>query len=61
MFTPVILACVASACFAVSGVAYPTQETCEADMKSEGVQFVEQQFPTARILQMQCIDWGSEA
>ena len=61
MFTPVILVCIMNTCFAVSGNAYPTEETCKVDMQSSGVQFVEQQFPTARILQMQCIEWGSEA
>lgn len=61
MFTPVILVCIMNTCFAVSGNAYPTEETCKVDMQSSGVAFVQQQFPNARILRMQCINWGLDA
>ena len=61
MFTPIILACTASACIAVSGPVYGDKETCENSVMSQGAAFVAQRFPGYQPIDYKCIAWGEPA
>jgi len=60
MFTPIILACTASACIGVSGPAYPDEETCKRSAMEQGIMFVQQTFPGYQPVDYKCVAWGTD-
>ena len=61
MFTPVILACTTSACIAVGGPGFSTEDECNRSAMQEGAMFVSQRYPQHKIIDYKCIAWGAPA
>ena len=58
MFTPVILACTASACIAIGGPAQKTEDDCHRSVIERVALLVAQRYPQHKMINYKCIAWG---
>ena len=60
MFTGIVLICMNGMCDTLVTPLVRTEQECEAVL-SAGITEIVEQFPTAAILAVRCLNWGDDA
>lgn len=61
MFMPLLLACSMDTCIGVAGPPLKSEDECHRSVVSEGVLFLEQNYPGYAFTDYKCIAWGDSA
>jgi hypothetical protein len=61
MWLPLVLACGAAHCFAVSGPAFPDERTCRLFLQAQAVPYVAFNSPEAPPVDAKCVQWPEKS